>query len=109
MAIDKERLRELASDPANKIKDICNGLGIADPTLYQAMGRDPELKRIFQEARAAAKAARKSRRWRAKSFSSQTRKEVVEEVFQTRCPPPQRSCQNRRHQRRSAAEDSARV
>lgn len=56
--IDKEKLRELASNPANKVKDICEGLGISDPTLYQTMGRDPELKQIFQTARAEAKAAR---------------------------------------------------
>lgn len=56
--IDPDRLRALASDPANKVKDICAGLGIADPTMYQQFAKHPELKQIFTEARAAAKAAR---------------------------------------------------
>jgi|GEM_PF-6270625 len=56
--IDPEKLREVASNPKFKIADICRELGIADPTLYQQLGRHPELKAIFTAARTAAKAAR---------------------------------------------------
>jgi hypothetical protein len=55
MQIDKDKLKALAEDPNNDLKAICAGLGISDPTLYQHMGRDPELKEMFKAARARAK------------------------------------------------------
>ena len=43
--IDKDTLRELASNPENGIKEICEELGMSDPTFYQHLARDPELAR----------------------------------------------------------------
>jgi hypothetical protein len=37
--IDKDKLRELASDPNSGVKEICAGLGIADRMLQQRIGR----------------------------------------------------------------------
>lgn len=54
MTIDPERLRELASDPNNDMEAICTKLGMSNPTFYGNLKKDPELKRIYKEGRAAA-------------------------------------------------------
>ncbi|HKO43376.1 MAG TPA: hypothetical protein VJU84_08800 [Pyrinomonadaceae bacterium] len=58
IAIDKDRLRELARNPSNGVKEIVAGLGMSDPTFYQQLDRHPELKKIYQEARDEVRAAR---------------------------------------------------
>lgn len=58
MTIDKELLRELASDPNNGVKEIVAGLGMSDPTFYQHLSHDPDLKQIYDDARAAAREAK---------------------------------------------------
>lgn len=54
MDIDREKLRELASDPSGSLKTICAGLGISDPTLYGEFKKDPSLRKIYDDAREAA-------------------------------------------------------
>jgi hypothetical protein len=83
--IDPERLRTLAENPANGVKEICAGLGIAGPTLYQQMGRDPSLKQIFTEARALAKAARNNGHAPARQSAKKKSRKAV-------APPPQGAC-----------------
>jgi hypothetical protein len=53
--IDKERLKELASDPEQTSESIRAALGVSD--LYYEFKKDPALKTIFEEARTAARAA----------------------------------------------------
>lgn len=57
MTIDKDRLRELASDPKNKAKDIRDALGFKnDAALHYQLNKDEEAKRIYAD-RASAKSA----------------------------------------------------
>ena len=87
MTIDKDKLRELAADPKNGLKEICDGLGIADPTLYQHMGRDPELKRIYTEARASAKAARNGGAVEGKASARKPGKKAKKKAAKRAAPP----------------------
>lgn len=57
--IDRERLKELASDPKQTSESICAGLGLANSqALYYEMQKDPTLRTLFDECRVAARAAR---------------------------------------------------
>lgn len=58
IVIDKAKLIELALDPRNGVKEICAGLGMSDPTFYQHLDRDPDLKKAYQDARDDMRAAR---------------------------------------------------
>jgi len=53
--IDKDRLKELASDPAQTSESIARELGVSN--LYYEFQKDPSLKPIYEEARAAARDA----------------------------------------------------
>lgn len=82
MKIDAARLRELASAPGSTLKTICAGLGgISDGSLYGAFKNDPELKRVYDEARAS----RGAKPARAKASTSTKHR--------TSSTPPQWSCQ----------------
>src|SRR5205809_7468908 len=65
MTIDKDKLKELCSDPANKAKDIRDALDFkSDATFYNALNKDAEAKEIF------TKRARKSRGGQAERVSA---------------------------------------
>jgi hypothetical protein len=68
--IDQEKLKALALDPRNGVKEICAGLGISDPTFYQHLERDPEIKAIYQAARDEMRATRDAARRGSKSRST---------------------------------------
>jgi transposase-like protein len=55
--VDPARLEELAASGAN-IKTICAEFGISDPTLYQRLKKEPELKGAYERGRARAKASK---------------------------------------------------
>lgn len=89
--IDADRLRELASDPNNGIKEICEGLGMSDPTFYQQLNRHPELKQIYQEARDQVRAARNegttSRRATGRKPKGKTSKRKSAKAAKSSTPP----------------------
>jgi len=54
VTIDKDKLRELASDGSNATSDISEGLGLGAPhNLYYHLNKDAELKKIFEDGRAS--------------------------------------------------------
>lgn len=57
MAVDKERLRELAADPARTMSSIAQELGVSN--LYYEFQKDATLKAVYEEGRAEARAAQK--------------------------------------------------
>ncbi|HEX8653060.1 MAG TPA: transposase [Pyrinomonadaceae bacterium] len=73
MHIDPARLEEVLAGGAS-IKEVCQELGVSDPTLYQRMKREPELKAAFDRGRKRAKAAR------AEPELDDTTKDVLEEI-----------------------------
>jgi hypothetical protein len=95
--IDKDKLRELALDPRNGVKEICAGLGMADPTFYQHLDRDPELKKTYQEARDQMRANRDT----AKGSKPRAIKASTRQTGKPFNPPPQWECQGR-HRSRAA-------
>lgn len=57
--IDKEMLRTLASDPKENGESISAALGLGKAhNLYYELGKNAELKTIYNEGRAAAKGQR---------------------------------------------------
>lgn len=61
MAMDKEKLKELAGDPKVSATEIYAAFGYKnDVTFYYHLKQDPELKRIYTEGRLAAKEARRA-------------------------------------------------
>lgn len=54
--VDRQRLRELASDPNNNAEAISQGLGLGQPAnLYYQFQKDPTLKTIYEEGRREAR------------------------------------------------------
>src|ERR1051325_2484266 len=49
--IDKDQLKALPLDPRNGVKEISAALGMSDATFYLTLDREPELKKIYQDAR----------------------------------------------------------
>jgi hypothetical protein len=115
--IDKDKLRELAADPKNKVPDIWAGLGFNnDAAFYYHLNKDAEAKRIFKEGRKAVITARSGGdagalpdgRASARRPKRRAGKKSKKKAAKRAAPPPQRSCQSR-SQRRTAPQDSARV
>jgi hypothetical protein len=78
--IDKEELRSLASDPKQSAESISEGLGLGKVNnLYYQFGRNAELKNIYNEGRAAAKAQR---------HDSKTKRDASRKQKLSSSPPP---------------------
>jgi len=87
MAIDKNQLKELASDPKQTSASIAEALGVSN--LYYEFQKDQSLKQIYDEGRAAARDAEKDA---GKQTTGSTKRASSKRSTKglTTTPPPQR-------------------
>jgi hypothetical protein len=108
MAVDKEKLRELASDPEATSASIAQALGVN--SLYYEFQKDPTLKPIYEEERAVARALAAAGRQGSGKEGDQPKPIAKPAPTKKRAssssPPPQRQCQGWRRQRTAAEGDS---
>ena len=93
MEIDRERLKQLASDPTRDAVSISKELGLGKVhNLYYQFEKHPELKTIYHDARVQAQGSgRKPRASKKGARAPQKRASGS-------APPPQEQCQATREQ-----------
>lgn len=105
--IDRDKLKALALDSRNGVKEISAALGMSDATFYLTLDREPELKKVYQDARDEMRANRNppGKKQRATGAMKTSAKRVGGKQ-KSIAPPPQRQCHRRRESRAATQADS---